>query len=268
MDQGEATLITGLATVGERCLDYYMQLSREQIYVMAVSYACGVSFIATSFRGSLVKEKVPKKAGSISIPLWIERLHCLCSAFLLLTSFMWWAFPINVIRVPLVIHSITAVACWPDSQCGVEVASWTNVSIMVITNLWELFLSLWQPWTVLDHYCIFMALSAFTSSHGWLLVLKLFGFERDSHKLATIMSGNTAAWCIFGFEGGIMALGALAALFWNINRAAGGYCASTNPAANRRKANGEIKKEKLGGACHAWNHTCKFADLDHGGRQT
>jgi len=248
MDRGEAILITGLTTVGEHCLDYYTQLSREKLLVMAVSYACGVSFVATSFRGLLVNERGPKKVGSIIIPLWVVRLHCLCSAFLLLTSFMWWAFPVDVIRVPLLIHSITAVTCWPESQRGVEVASWTTVSIMIITSLWELFLSLWQPWTVLDHYCMFMALSAFTLSHGWLLVLKSAGFGRDSHTTSIIMSGNTAACCIFGTECGMIVFWALAGLFLNINRVAGRHCVSTNPTANRREANGEIKKQKLGGA--------------------
>jgi len=191
-----------------------------------VYYAIGVWFISTFITGFFFKGWGMPKFGLNFIRALVVRTHALCGAFLLLTSVMWWVFPCILIRIPLMVHSITGFVLLPDMH-GVKVTSWTTVLLVLSVNSWELLQSFQRPWTAVDHYRIFHALSGFTNARFWVVIFKLAGFEGATYSTGMMMAGRSAVCLILGPEYGMISYWGVSTVLYCISTGAAGALQST-----------------------------------------
>jgi len=219
-------MVDSLAHVGSRYLEYCSGITHLQKCIYAFYYAIALWFICTFLRGFFFKGWGMPKFGLIFFRSLVVRTHALCGGFLLLTSLMWWTFSPYMISVPLLIHTVTSFALIPDMH-GVKVTAWTTVVLGVLINSWELMESLQRPWTTLDHYRIFHALSGFTHTRFWVVLFKLCGFGQATYATAMTMSGMSGICLTLGPERGIVTYWGLASVLFCVRMSMEGVLQST-----------------------------------------
>jgi len=216
----QSGFVAKLLAIANYWLDYIHELTCTQKLAYAVYYAIAVWFISTFITGFFFKGWGMPKFGLFFVRSLVVRTHALCGAFLLLTSVMWWAFPCILIWIPLMVHTITGFVLLPDMH-GVKVTSWTTVLLVLSVNSWELMQSFKHPWTAMDHYRIFHALSGFTNARFWVVIFKLAGFEGATYSTGMMMAGWSAVCLILGPEYGMIS-------YWGVSTVL--YCVSTGAA--------------------------------------
>jgi len=220
LEYGQLGFMARLLTIANYWLDYIHELTCMQRLAYSAYYAIGFWILSTNIIRFFSKGWGMPKFGLTFDRSLVKRTHALSEAFLLVSSVMWWAFPCILIRIPLMVHTITGFILLPDMR-GVKVTSWTTVLLVLSVNSWELVQSFQHPWTAVDHYRIFHALSGFANARFWVMIFKLAGFEGATHSTGMMMAGWNAIVLILGPEYGMIS-------YWGVSTVL--YCVSSGTA--------------------------------------